>query len=94
MPRRIRVSTCTRVSPEILDDRVPRVRGRWVERSARSLPSTTFPGPSDYQANAHPTGRAWVRSIGGRNMWLWYRFNDDEVILVKVTTDPPLPLDE
>jgi hypothetical protein len=25
---------------------------------------------------------------------VWYRFSDDEVVLVTVTTDPPVPTDE
>jgi hypothetical protein len=35
-----------------------------------------------------------VRRVGGRNLWLWYRFNEEELILVTVTTDPPVPFDE
>ena len=50
----------------------------------------------DHEAKGHPhpVRRAWVRRVGGRNMWLWYRFTDDEVVLVTVTTDPPVPLDD
>jgi hypothetical protein len=39
-------------------------------------------------------GRAWVRRVGGRNIWLWYRFSDAELMLLTLTTEPPLPLDE
>jgi hypothetical protein len=40
-----------------------------------------------------PIGRAWVRRVADRNLWLWYRFNDEELTLVAVTTEPPVPLD-
>ena len=66
-----------------------------VGRTTRALAAAdVLPGPMDYEAKAHPVGRAWVRRIGGRNVWLWYRFTDDEVVLVTVTTDPPVPLDD
>jgi hypothetical protein len=41
-----------------------------------------------------PIGRAFVRRVGGRNLWVWYRITDKEVILVTVTTEPPVPVDE
>lgn len=53
-----------------------------------------LPGAADYEANARPLGRAWVRRVGGRNLWLWYRFTEEEVVLVTVTTDPPVPVDD
>jgi hypothetical protein len=53
-----------------------------------------LPGPADYEAVAQRVGRAWVRRVGGRNLWLWYRFTGDEVVLITVTTDPPVPVDE
>jgi hypothetical protein len=66
-----------------------------IARTIRSLTDASeLPGPADFEAVATPQGRAWVRRIAGRNLWLWYRFNDDEVILVTVTTEPPLPVDE
>jgi hypothetical protein len=52
-----------------------------------------LPGASDFEANEKPVGRAWVRRVGNRNIWLWYRFNDAEVILLTITTEPPIPLD-
>ena len=66
-----------------------------VGRAVRALAAADeLPGPADYEANARPVGRAWVRRVGSRNLWLWYRFTDEEVVLVTVTTDPPVPLDE
>ncbi len=53
-----------------------------------------LPGHSDTQATLKPIGRAWVRRVGGRNLWLWYRFDDHEVMLLALTTEPPVPLDD
>jgi hypothetical protein len=35
-----------------------------------------------------------VRRVQGRNLWLWYRFTDDDVTAVGLTADPPVPLDD
>jgi hypothetical protein len=66
-----------------------------VARTVRSLTSAEIlPGASDFEASRKPVGRAWVRRVGGRNLWLWYRFDEDEVMLVALTTEPPIPLDD
>jgi hypothetical protein len=92
--RRVRVSTWyARSAGPILKRGSPRAHA--IGRTTRALAAADdLPGPADYEAKSHPVGRAWVRRVGGRNLWLWYRFTDDEVILVTVTTDPPVPLDE
>ena len=65
---------------------------------ARTVPALTaaeeLPGTSDFEASRKPIGRAWVRRVGGRNIWLWYRFDETEVMLVALTTEPPVPLDD
>ena len=66
-----------------------------VARTVHALTTADhLPGPSDFAAIAKPVGRAWVRRVTGRNIWLWYRFNDAEVTLLTVTIEPPLPLGE
>jgi hypothetical protein len=63
-----------------------------VARAIRSLTDATeLPGASDFEATERPVGRAWVRRVSGRNLWLWYRFTEDEVLLITVTTEPPVP---
>jgi hypothetical protein len=63
-----------------------------IGRTIRALAaSDDLPGASDYEARTHPIGLAWVRRVGGRNLWLWYRFSDDEVTLITVTVEPPVP---
>jgi hypothetical protein len=66
-----------------------------IARTINALAAASeLPGPSDFEAREKPTGRAWVRRIGGRNIWLWYGFNDDEVMLLTLTTEPPVPIDD
>lgn len=66
-----------------------------VARTVSALTAADeLPGPSDFEAVEKPVGRAWVRRVSGRNIWLWYRFNDAEVMLLTLTTDPPVPFDE
>ena len=93
MARRVRVSTWyARAAGALLKRASPRADA--VGRATRALAAAEeLPGPTDYEAKGHPVGRAWVRRVGGRNLWLWFRFTDDELILVTVTTDPPVPLD-
>lgn len=52
-----------------------------------------LPGILDTLAALPPTGQAFVRRIAGRNLWLWYRLTDAEVVPVTVTKHPPVPLE-
>lgn len=66
-----------------------------VARTVNALTSADrLPGPSDFEAEEKPVGTALVRRVGGRNIWLWYRFSEAEVMLLTVTTEPPVPLDD
>src|SRR5262245_41757747 len=66
-----------------------------VARTVQALTaSEQLPGPSDFEATRKPLGRAWVRRVGGRNLWLWYRFDENEVMLIALTTEPPVPVDD
>jgi len=65
-----------------------------VGRTIRALAAQNdLPGATDYEAEMKPIGRAWVRRISDRNLWLWYRFNDEELTLIAVTTEPLVPID-
>ncbi len=94
MARRVRVSTWyARTAGPLVKRSSPRAEA--VGRATRALAAADqLPGPGDYEAKGTPVGRAWVRRVGGRNLWLWYRFSEGEVILVTVTTDPPVPFED
>ena len=71
------------------------VRSLAVARTIDALTSVDdLPCPSDFEVIEKPVGRAWVCRVGGRNIWLWYRFSEAEVMLLTVTTEPPVPLDD
>lgn len=48
---------------------------RWI------CSGSTLPGSTNYEAKGHPFGRAWVRRVSGWNLWPWYRFTDEELVL-------------
>ena len=63
-------------------------------RTIRALADAVdLPGPMDFEASVRPSGRAWVRRVAERNLWVWYRVTAEELILVTVTTDPPVPIE-
>lgn len=92
--RRVRVSAWyARVAGPLLTRGTPRADA--VGRTTRALVAADeLPGASDYEARTHPVGRAWVRRVGNRNLWVWYRFTDEEVTLITVTMEPPVPSDD
>jgi hypothetical protein len=70
-------------------------RSRAVGAVVRALAEADdLPGPGDTRALVPPTGEAFVRRVSGRNLWVWYRPRGDELVLVTLTADPPVPLDE
>jgi hypothetical protein len=52
-----------------------------------------LPGLLDSAAMIPPTTHAFVRRVGGRNLWIWYRAGYDEVVIVTITRMPPTPVD-
>lgn len=56
---------------------------------ARDLPDATL----DAEALIPPTHRAYVRRVAGRNVWLWWRVDETELVMLLVTTSPPVPLE-
>jgi len=63
-----------------------------VARTVRALADAEeLPGKSDFEAAVRRIGRAWVRRVSRQNLWVWYRLREDELVLVTVTSDPPVP---
>ncbi len=91
--RRVRVTTWyARSASRVL--RAGTSRPKAVGRTIRALAGADeLPEPSDYEATGKRVGRAWVRRVGGRNLWLWFRFTSDELLPLTVSTNPPVPLD-
>jgi hypothetical protein len=51
-----------------------------------------LPGAADDETR-FGLGRAFVRRVGGRNVWILYRFDDDHVFAVTTRGTPPVPID-
>ncbi len=51
-----------------------------------------LPGPGDDETT-FGVGRAFVRRVTGRNIWILYRIDDDHVFAMTVRDAPPVPVD-
>jgi hypothetical protein len=75
-----------------LDVRAKSERGAAIARTIHTLLAAgSLPGAADVRAKIGSSATAFVRRVQGRNLWLWYNVNDDELSLVGLTTDPPVP---
>ena len=66
-----------------------------VGRLIADLAAERLPGAGDVltQVIVLPDpGPAWARRVGGRQLWLFYRFDDSSVTVLGVNVHPPLPL--
>jgi hypothetical protein len=66
---------------------------RAVSATMRALASVGLPGAGDYETAFSP-GRLFVRRVVGQNVWVLYRFDDDQVFVMTARGQPPVPLDE
>jgi len=51
-----------------------------------------LPGAGDDETRFGP-GRAFVRRVGGTNVWILYRFDDVHIFAMTTRSQPPVPLD-
>jgi hypothetical protein len=51
-----------------------------------------LPGAGDDETAFGP-GRAFVRRVTGRNVWILYRFDDAHVFAMTTRGQPPMPID-
>ena len=70
------------------------VRGAALARTIRALlQAEEIPSAVDTRAAIPPTSEALVRRVAGQNVWIWYRATDAELVLLSVTSEPPVPVD-
>ena len=50
-----------------------------------------LPGPGDDETT-FGVGRAFVRRVGGRNVWVLYRFDAQRVFALTARHEPPVPI--
>jgi hypothetical protein len=76
--RILRVSTTFRRTVERLGVLAGSPAYRAVSATIRSLASGELPGPGDVETPFAP-GRAFVRRVVGQNLWILYRFDEDQL---------------
>ena len=54
------------------------------------LMSGPLPKPQDFEALAPVIGVAWARRVADLDLWVFFRFDDDEVVIVGLTARPPV----
>lgn len=91
--RILRVSTTFRRSVEKLGVLAGSVAYRGVSATLRMLATAELPGPVDFETEFSPR-RAFVRRVVGQNIWIVYRFDDEQVFVMTARGLPPVPTDE
>lgn len=64
-----------------------------LARTIAALSREPLPGPQDHEALMPPVARYWFRRVLTANLWLWFAFDDRELVLVSLTRQPPVPAD-
>jgi hypothetical protein len=64
-----------------------------VSAAIRALASAQLPGALDFETPFAP-GRAFVRRVVGQNIWILYRYDDDQLFVMTARGEPPVPVDE
>lgn len=68
------------------------VRGRALGGTiAAMLSAEELPTPSDTNVIFKAAMRAHARRVRGHNLWLWYAVSEEELTLLTITIDPPVP---
>jgi hypothetical protein len=88
--RIIRLSTTFRRAAERLGIRAGSPAYHAIAASTRTLASGELPGAGDSETSFTP-GLAFVRRVGGHDLWLLYRFDDEHVFIMTVRNRPPIP---
>lgn len=63
-----------------------------VRDTLREMLTAELPEPQDAETLMPPVARYWFRRISGQNLWLYFAFDDSELIAVSLTKIPPVPL--
>jgi hypothetical protein len=87
------VSTTVRRSVEKLGVLAGSPAYRAVTATIRALASAELPALADFETAFSP-GRAFVRRVGGHNLWVLYRFDDHNVFVMTARGHPPVPVDD
>lgn len=93
MTRVLRIGARFRTAADRLGAMPGTDRGRAVGRAIRArLDAEALPLPADVVALVPPTGRAYVGRVQGRNLWIWYQLAEDAILVLYLTSEPPVPV--
>lgn len=53
-----------------------------------------LPGPFDAPTLVPPSRRCWFRRVPHCNLWVFYTFGEDAVVIRHIVSSPPVPLDD
>lgn len=67
--------------------------GRALNSMIRAMLAEELPAPRDQEGLMPPVARYWFRRVSGQNLWLWFAFDEQQLILVSLTNTPPVPID-
>jgi hypothetical protein len=59
----------------------------------RGMESSELPGAQDAETFMPPVAQYWFRRVPGQNLWLYFAFDETELLLVSLSAKPPIPLD-
>ncbi len=90
--RVLRISATFRRSVERLGVRAGSPEYHAISATMRALAAGELPGPGDYETPFSP-GRAHVRRVAGRNLWLLFRFDNEHLFVLTARNQPPVPAD-
>ncbi len=51
-----------------------------------------LPGPQDVETLMPPISRYWFRRVPGHNLWVYFAFDETQLVIANVTARPPVPL--
>jgi hypothetical protein len=55
--------------------------------------SEELPGQHDAETLVPPVKRYWFRRVPGQNLWLYFQFDESELVAVNLTSSPPIPIE-
>lgn len=66
--------------------------GRALSVTLSGMLNEALPGPLDAETLYPPVRRYWFRRIQMLNLWVYFRFDETELVAVDLSAQPPVPV--
>jgi Txe/YoeB family toxin of Txe-Axe toxin-antitoxin module len=63
-----------------------------IRATIGALARGQLPGAQDQETLMPPVARYWFRRVSGHNLWIYFAFDDTQLIITNLSTRPPVPL--